>query len=264
LKIPSIRAVAVGAALAAVAVPALADHSWGGYHWARSTSELTVSVGDNVDIRWKAYLQEAVRDWNASTVIQSPLVPGSTSPKNCKAVAGTIQVCNANYGRTGWLGIAQIWISGGHISQAITKVNDTYFDTATYNKPEWRRLVMCQELGHDYGLDHQDESFSNPNLGSCQDYTNNPLGPPSNEHPNAHDYDQLLTIYNHVESGPTVTRTRGAAGTEIGHELADLGRAVAFDRLGRPIKFERILSPNERVLTHVTWAMGEGPGRRFR
>ncbi len=35
---------------------------------------------------------------------------------------------------------------------------------------------MCQEIGHDFGLDHQDENFNNPNLGTCMDYTNDPLG----------------------------------------------------------------------------------------
>lgn len=254
---------AVGVALAAVSAPVLADHSWGGYHWARTTSELNVPVGDNVDSRWDSYLVEAVNDWNASTVIQSPLVAGTTNPKQCRPVSGTIQACNSKYGRTGWLGIAQIWLSNGHISQGITKVNDTYFDTATYNKPEWRRLVMCQEIGHDYGLDHQDETFDNPNLGTCQDYTNNPLGPPSNEHPNAHDYDQLLTIYNHLESAAVASRTRSAAATEIGHELKDLGRAVDFDSRGRPITFVRKISRTETVVTHITWAMGEGPRGRF-
>lgn len=257
------RALAVGVALAAVSAPVLASHSWGGYHWARTTSELTVSVGDNVDSRWDSYLKVAVDDWNKSTVIQSPLVAGTTNPKQCRPVAGTIQVCNSKYGRTGWLGIAQIWLSNGHISQGITKLNDTYFDTATYNKPEWRAMVTCQEIGHDYGLDHQDEAFDNANLGTCMDYTNNPLGPPSNEHPNAHDYDQLLSIYNHLESATVASRSRGAAGADIGHELANLGRAVDFDSRGRPIEFVRDISRTEKVVTHIIWARGEGPRGRF-
>jgi hypothetical protein len=60
---------------------------------------------------------------------------------------------------------------------------------------------MCQEVGHGFGLDHQDENFNNPNLGTCMDYTNDPDGPLSNEHPNAHDYDQLVTIYSHLDDG---------------------------------------------------------------
>src|SRR6266571_1036837 len=104
----------------------------------------------------------------------------------------------------GWLGVAQIWVSGLHIIQGTVKLNDTYFNTSTYNKPEWRNLVMCQEVGHTFGLDHQDTNFSNTNLGTCMDYTSNPLGPPDNEHPNQHDYDELVTIYNHLDSTTTV------------------------------------------------------------
>ena len=50
--------------------------------------------------------------------------------------AGRMEVCNGSYGSTGWLGIAQIWLtSGSHITQATTKLNDTYFDTPAYNTP---------------------------------------------------------------------------------------------------------------------------------
>lgn len=83
----------------------------------------------------------------------------------------------------------------------MTKLNDYYFNQPTYNSPAWRQLVTCQEIGHTFGLDHQDESFSNPNLGTCMDYTNDPS---TNQHPNAHDYDQLATIYAHLDSTTTV------------------------------------------------------------
>src|SRR5882672_956803 len=62
---------------------------------------------------------------------------------------------------------------------------------------------MCQEVAHTFGLDHQDTNQTNPNLGTCMDYTTNPAGPPSNEHPNAHDYAELVTIYSHVDSFST-------------------------------------------------------------
>jgi hypothetical protein len=40
-------------------------------------------------------------------------------------------------------------------------VNDTYFNTPKYDTSAWRNLVMCQEVGHTLGLDHQDEDFDN-------------------------------------------------------------------------------------------------------
>jgi hypothetical protein len=242
------------ASLLALAMPALANHAWSTYHWKRtSNSELTIPVGDNVSSQWDSALQTAVADWNQSTVIQSPLVPGSSN-RNCRAVAGTIQVCNAAYGNTGWLGIASISLSGGHISQGTTKLNDTYFNTAQYNTPAWRALVTCQEIGHDYGLDHQDENFNNANLNTCMDYTNNPA---SNQHPNAHDYQQLLDIYNHVESA--FAAPSAAATAEVGNTPAEWGRAVRFLADGRPHVFERDDGPGRKTITHVFWALGEGP-----
>lgn len=256
-KISKTRALVLGAALSAVAVPALASHSWSTYHWKRTTAELTVPVGDNVTAAWDSYLNVAVADWNKSTVIQSPKVAGSTNPKNCRAVAGTIQVCNSKYGQTGWLGIASISISGGHISQGTTKVNDTYFNTAKYNTPSWRALVMCQEIGHDYGLGHQDEDFNTDNTTSCMDYTSVPAG---NEHPDAHDYEQLLSIYNHLESGMSATFSRGAgAGAEIGDTPDTWGRPVHFLKDGRPDVYMRVDGPGRATITHVFWAIGEGP-----
>jgi len=192
-----------GVALVSVALvgTALANHSWGSYHWPRTTNQVALNVGDNVGSGWDTYLNEAIADWNVSSVIELTKVAGGTSGSTCAPTSGRIEACNAAYGNTGWLGIAQIWVKRGHITQALTKVNDTYFDLAQYNTPAWRRLVMCQEIAHDFGLDHQDENFSNANLGSCMDYTSDPDGPPSNEHPNAHDYEQLETIYAHLDGG---------------------------------------------------------------
>src|SRR4029453_1923478 len=67
-----------------------------------------------------------------------------------------------------------------------------------YNSNAWRQLVTCQEVGHTFGLDHQDENFTNANLGTCMDYTNDPS---TNQHPNQHDYDQLEAIYAHLDGG---------------------------------------------------------------
>lgn len=217
------RRIAIVGALVAVALsmlvtPAGANHSWGGYHWARTANPFTLKVGDNVGSAWDAYLTEAIADWSKSSVLDLTIATGGSNPKNCRPTAGRLEICNSKYGNTGWLGIAQIWLTGGHISQAITKLNDTYFQSSTYNTPAWRRLVMCQEIAHDFGLDHQDENFNNGNLGSCMDYTNDPDGPPSNEHPNQHDYDQLVTIYSHLDSTTTVGQSTTSNGARVTHE----------------------------------------------
>src|SRR5262245_31476638 len=126
------------------AAPASANHSWETYHWARTSNPFTLKLGDNLTGVWDVYLAEASSDWSASSVLDTTVVPGVTNPKNCKAVPGRIEVCNSKYGNNGWLGIASIWLSNtGHITQATTKLNDTYFSTPTYNTPAWRRLVTC-------------------------------------------------------------------------------------------------------------------------
>jgi hypothetical protein len=88
------------------------------------------------------------------------------------------EVCNRKYGFNGWLGVAGIWASGNHITQGYVKLNDSYFNTASYNTAAWRRMVTCQELGHTFGLGHTDETFNNANQGTCMDYTNDPDGGP--------------------------------------------------------------------------------------
>lgn len=243
------------------AVPALADHAWSTHHWKKGSGELTMPVGDNVDSRWDQYLTAAIQDWNKSEVIQAVSSAGATSPRRCAPVAGRIEVCNAKYGQTGWLGIAQIWLSNGHITQGTTKLNDTYFDTAKYNTPAWRALVTCQEIGHDYGLGHQDEDSGNADLTdangveTCMDYTSLP---DANGQPNGHDYAQLTSMYSHSEAATSTAQSvqSEAAG---GDAPADWGRAVAFTKDGRPRVFERTTASGRKMVTHVFWAMGEGP-----
>ncbi len=244
-----------------VAPVASASHSWGGYHWARTANPFTLKLGDNVSAAWDAYLAEASSDWSQSSVLDTLIVSGQAkTPKTCRPTAGRVEVCNAKYGNNGWLGIAQIWITGGvHIAQGVVKLNDTYFNTATYNTTAWRRLVVCQEVAHNFGLDHQDEDFTNPNLGSCMDYTNDPDGPPSNEHPNQHDFDQLAAIYAHLDSSTTLSQStsasaKGANSDEDLNEPGQWGKVVRRSKDGRPSLLERDLGGGKKVFTFVTWA----------
>jgi hypothetical protein len=245
--------VGIAALSVALAGTALANHAWSNYHWSRSANPLALNVGDNVSGGWDSHLSTAINDWDQSVVLTLTGVPGSTTGSTCTPTSGRIEVCNAAYGNTGWLGIAQIWVTkGSHITQATTKVNDTYFDTAQYNTAAWRQLVMCQEVGHDFGLDHQDENNNNANLGTCMDYTSDPDGPPSNEHPNAHDYEQLDLIYEHLDASgggkPCNPHKPGCQG--------GAGNAPPFSQASRANGDLYIdeLSNGARRITHVFWA----------
>jgi len=179
-----------------------------------------------------------------------------------------VEVCDAKYGNNGWLGLATVWFSNSHITQGTVKLNDTYFNTSAYDTLAWRNLVSCQEVGHTLGLDHQDTNFDNTNLGTCMDYTSNPLGPPDNEHPNQHDYDELGIIYQHLDStttvGQTVSPAPGRSGTapdEGPNDPADFGRPTGVkDNYGRDIYFEKDLPDGRKLFTHVFWALPGSPG----
>ncbi len=189
-------------------------------------------------------LVTASTDWSASDILNTTIVTGLANPKNCRATAGRVEVCNSTYGNNGWLGIASISITGGtHITQGTVKLNDTYFNTAQYNTPAWRAMVTCQEIGHTFGLDHQDTSFKNTNLGTCMDYTSNPSGPPDNTHPNQHDYDELDLIYAHLDSTTTIGQSaRNSFAVEIDHnDPRSWGLLVKQSYGGRTAIFELVL-----------------------
>ena len=252
--------VSVALLLGSFASSVHASHSWGGYHWARTSNPFTLKLGDNVSSAWDPYLSTASSDWSVSSVLDTTIVSGRANPKNCRPTNGRVEVCNSKYGNNGWLGLAQIWISGGeHIYQGVTKVNDTYFNTTKYNTPAWKNLVMCQEVGHTLGLDHQDENFDNPNLGTCMDYTSDPS---TNQHPNAHDYQELEIIYAHLDSFTTLQSgtqklpqglaiAQGVINSDF-ENRSDWGRELRNN--GRVALYERDFGNGQKLFTFVIWA----------
>ncbi|MEK7117645.1 MAG: hypothetical protein AAB861_02615 [Patescibacteria group bacterium] len=229
-----------------------ANHLWGSYHWARTANPFSLKLGDNVSFSWDAALATASSDWTQSSALDTSVV-ATLSNKNCRAVSGRVEVCNKTYGNNGWLGLAQIWInSAGHITQGVAKMNDTYFNTAPYNTLAWKQFVMCQEVGHTLGLDHQDEDFDNPNLGTCMDYTSNPA---SNQHPNAHDYEQLALIYTHLDSSTTVRSSisKNNGGKINAEDSDEWGKAIRKDKNGKPSLYEKDLGKGQKLFTFVIW-----------
>ena len=194
----------VVATMVTTAVPAGASNSWNNYHWNRATSStvLRLAILDSVTSAWDASLSQSNADWNRSTVFENTVSASDTSTttrRSCPASTGRVRACNYTYGQNGWRGLAQINLAGGHIAWGTTKVNDSYSWTSAA-----RRHVMCQEIGHDFGLDHQ---FTN--AGSCMDYAG--IDDPAYVSPNTHDYNQLASMYNHghgtaaAASGPSTT-----------------------------------------------------------
>ncbi|MFT7644736.1 MAG: hypothetical protein ACI9BF_000391 [Candidatus Paceibacteria bacterium] len=255
---------------------AQANHSWGKYHWDLSTAETEASplkLGNNLTTAaWQASLASTSVDWN-QTVLKNKVVAG-TSDSACSPTLGQVEICNGAYGSTGWLGIAQVWAYRGkdaHIAQGVVQLNDTYFNTSPYTSAAWRNMVMCQEVGHTFGLDHQDENFSNENKGTCMDYTNDPSGllgtngVLNNERPNQHDKDMMTDIYSHLNStdggggggkpggGKKGKPSNVGAGIDLNNPSA-WGEAVQQDAQGKDSVFVRNLGNGTELITHVLWA----------
>ena len=247
----------------------MADNSWGKYKWKPSSIPFVLDLGDNVNSSWDGDLLNVSTDWSVSVPLDTTVVAGSTDPVACNPETGNVQVCNTSYGNTGWLGLAQIYISRGRtITAGVAKLNDTYYNTAQYDTPAWRRMVMCQEVAHTFGLAHQDETFDNANLGTCMDYTNDPDGSISNggisnEYPNQHDYDQLESIYPQSDDGDGGGGPGGGGGCNPkspkcnpataagGH--AQWGQLVSGH--GGTEIYERSISGGRKVVTFVTWVL---------
>ena len=272
-----LRLALVSGAVIVASGPASANHQWENYHWARTANPITLTVNTSITSAWKSYVDTARSQWSASSVINLTLGKTSgISAKKCSPIAGQIVVCNAAYGQRGWLGIASIWANGDHITQGTTKLNDSYYgSTSRYNTPEWRAMVACQEIGHDFGLGHVNETFTDTNTGSCMDYTNDPSGKAgtngtlANIAPNSHDYAELESMYAHSDS--TNTAISGSAtnfgerrvgqpapqalpAQESGDSPAEWGRAVHFDGKGRADLYVLDLGAGHRKITHVFWA----------
>src|SRR6266480_1609787 len=75
----------------ALAGSASADHSWGSYHWARTTNTFTLKLGDNVSGLWDNMLITASSDWSQSTVMNTTIVAGRGRPKSCRPTSGRVE-----------------------------------------------------------------------------------------------------------------------------------------------------------------------------
>lgn len=255
--------VSIGMACAAITTEAQANHSWGGYHWARTTSQFTLKLGNNLTTtNWNSRLSQASSNWNSGNSRLLTAIVGGSTNSSCAMVRGTTQVCNGAYGNTGWLGLASINLSGSHITQGTAKMNDTFFNTTQYNNVNERQHVMCQEVAHTFGLGHTSEDGSSQN--TCMDYFSNTganAGSTLSTKPNAHDFAQLNSIYAHLDStttafsfGETLPEASKAK-VDIDDDPVSWGSLVRQSANGRSSEYERHNLDSSVTLTHVYWTL---------
>lgn len=173
-----------------------AGHTWNNYHWARTANPLQLKVIDSVSSDWQFEFEKAIDEWNESSVLSMPIDSENDSNrtrKRCKMKAGQMRVCNAAYGFNGWLGRATIGLDAqGHIDQGKAQVNDSY--SSYWADPNEKHHVMCQEIGHVFGLGHT--STNGSSQGTCMDYSMDP----GSISPNRHDYDLLASMYQVLDT----------------------------------------------------------------
>lgn len=247
----SFMAAMVAFAVVNLPVASLASHAWGNYHWARTSNPFNLKVVDSHTADWDDNFDIAIADWSQSTVLNLIEMAGDSTQKTrkrCAMITGQVRSCNAAYGYNGWLGLASINISGSHITRGTSKMNDSYFSSPSYDETA-RSHVVCQEIGHTFGLAHQSETGAD--LNTCMDYDRNL----SNAHPNAHDYQQLETIYAHLDSTTTVgfTAFGSDSGVDINDDPRSWGRLVHQSANGRSSVYERDNWNGSKTITHVFW-----------
>ena len=172
--------------IAFVLIPtsSFATHSWSVYHW--SSNKLAPTVVDAT----KSTLYDVPAGIVEWADLGTPIQPTLTS--------GNGDIVVKEFFSPWYLGLARIYIDElGHITKGEVKLNTRLL---TNYGPEVADHVLCQEIGHVLGLDH-----NRLELDTCMNDTTALSN--TAPYPNFHDAEQLNLIYSHVDVEPPVDDT---------------------------------------------------------
>jgi len=180
----------------------MASHFWSTFKWPNPTGNLVLNIGDchtSGTEDWTLMLTDVVDKWNNVPQYQDGFGETYTATnvvfQKTDCTSGMIKSYNDNYGATGWIGLASIWLDSNKlITRATSKVNEYY----SPNTAQWQH-VMCQEIGHGFPLGHTSTDGSDQD--TCMDYASGL----NNKYPNAHDIEMLDILYGPSQPTPSPT-----------------------------------------------------------
>jgi hypothetical protein len=168
------------------------SHAWNTYHW----KDLNPAVADNTrNFMWTGEVPFYVEHWAS---LETPIQPIMSSKRRAD-----VSVVEAN--SNDWLGLAQIWISSGHIVEGKVLLNTNVLTQSRFSQAAAQH-VLCQEIGHIWGLGHNRNDLDTC-MNDCLDAPTYDdwlycLNHPEGVDTNAHDIEQLLLQYDHVHENP--------------------------------------------------------------
>ena len=88
---------------------------------------LTLTVENALETRYDAYFDEYMEKWQTSNALSLTVIRLDHQPE-CEPSTGRLKVCNGNYGRTDWRGLATYLLHNGKMRFCIAQLNDFFLD----------------------------------------------------------------------------------------------------------------------------------------